>query len=229
MDRISLSKLKMYIVVLALLNKRIAIWVTNLAFKGQVDALDAGIKKIKEKDVINKKSNSVTKGKAQKRKKMLKSAEAVCNAGIPYAMSIKDDALLEKFNFTYRGLRKGNEAEVYNRCKNIALATVGIAPQLVLYNMPLGEDVTLTAACEAYGEAIADPKDIISAGKSANKIMHATSKEMDILLDKGLDKMVDNYAEANPEFYVEYGDARFIGGWSKPPVTPVPPPTPPIV
>lgn len=228
MDKPSLRKLKMYIVVLLLLNSRTAIWIANLAFKAEVDALDAGITLIKAKDLINKKSNSATKTKNQLFRKMIKSAEKIIGAGVAYASHKNDDGLMEKFNFTYKGLRAGNEVAVLERCKNIALATVGIAADLVLFNMPATAPATLTADCQAFETIFGSTKSVISAGKSANKIMNATYKEMDTLLNERLDNMVPNFGEAFPEFIIEYDDARYIGGWSKPPDDPPIDPEPPV-
>ena len=224
-------KLKMYVVVLAYLKKQIVIWTSSAPFTSDVEALEAGIDAINALDQVEKKSISVSKGKKQKKKTMIDATMVVCSSGMAYASFAKDDALKVKFNYSPSSLSEGNEGDVYARCVNVGTAALPILANLIKFNMPPTQLDILTAATDAYNLTITDPKAVISAHKSANKEMKAKFKEMDVLLDEGIDTLVYTYKAAQPTFFTEYHDTRFIGGWSRGTPPPVPPvvPTPPTV
>ena len=218
----------MYEAVLLYLQLNIIIWTASLAFTSEVSAFGEGIDKVKEKDRINKKSLNVSKGKKQKLNKMIKDTSTICDAGVAYASSINDDELRGKFDFSPSDLKDGNVEIVIARCKEIGRVAIPVSAGLILWGMPTGHLAIQIASVNAYELAAPTPKAVITDGKSANKEMDKEFKVVDTQLKQRLDKLVNGYQTAEPEFVLEYYDKRVIGGWSKPPEPPVPP-VPPIV
>ena len=229
MDRPYLRKLQMYEAVLLYLQLNIIIWTASAAFTAEVAALSDDIDKIKEKDQINKKSKNVSKGKAQKLNKMIKDTSAICDAGVAYASSIDDDELRGTFDFSPSDLKDGSVEIVIARCKQIGKDAIPVSANLILWGMPAGHLAIQIASVAAYELAAPTPKAVITGGKSANKEMDKEFKVVDTQLKQRLDKLVNGYQAAQPEFVLEYYDKRTIGGWSKPKVVPPVPPTPPTV
>ena len=223
----------MYEAVLLFLQLNIIIWTASAAFTTEVAALDDGIKMIKEKDRLNKKSNNATKGKTQKHDKMIKDTSTICDAGVAYASSINDDELRGKFDFSPHDLKEGSVAIVIARCKQIGTDAIPVSAGLILWGMPVGHLAIQIASVNAFELASPKGKAIVTGGKSANKEMVKEYKVVDTQLKQRLDKLVNGYQETAPEFVLEYYDQRVIGGWSTPPEDPIPPvdpipPTPPM-
>ena len=221
----------MYEAVLLFLQLNIIFWTASLAFTAEVSALETGIDKVKAKDRINKKSLNVSKGKKQKLNKMVKDTSTICDAGVAYSSSINDDELRGKFDLSPSDLKDGNVEIVIARCKEIGKVAIPVSAGLILWGMPIGHLAIQIASADAYELAAPTPKAVITGGKSANKEMDKEFKVVDTQLKQRLDKLVNGYETAQPEFVLEYYDKRVIGGWSKPPEPPDPPvdPIPPVV
>ena len=232
MDKPHVRKLQMYEAVLVYLQIKNAIWTASTTFNTEVDALKASIIDIKEKDRINKKSNDATKGKEQKRDAMIKATSKICDAGVAYADSIDDAELRGKFDFSPKELGEGNVEIVIARCRQIGTDAIAVTSGLTDWGMPTDYLAVQSAAVEAFELASPKGKDIVTIGKSTNKEMNSEFKVVDTHLKRRLDKLVNGYEDAAPDFVTEYYDKRYIGGRKKkvvPPVTAPVPPTPPIV
>lgn len=228
MDKPHLRKLQMYEAVLVYLETKNAIWSASTTFKTEVEALKTGITNIKEKDRINKKSNDATKGKEQKRDAMIKATSKICDAGVAYADSTDDAELRGKFDFSPKELGEGNVEIVIARCRQIGNDAIPFISGLTDWGMPTDYLAVQSATVEAFELASPKGKDIVTTGKSTNKEMNSEFKVIDTHLKRRLDKLVNGYEDAAPDFVTEYYDKRYIGGRKKKVVPPTPP-TPPIV
>ncbi|MCK9617496.1 MAG: hypothetical protein M0R21_06625 [Lentimicrobiaceae bacterium] len=215
MKDLLVRKLKMYRNLLAVLFGYRAIWDTSEPFKTEINNLDANMKEIDEKGLSLKGSQSVSEEKKQMCQKMLGAALIVSGIGTAYASQIKDSGLKAKFDFTKSELAKGNEIEIYNRCAGISKAAEPILDKLLAYNMPANQLTILNQYTSAFDELISAPREVRKADKSIRKEMLVLYDECDTLLDERLDKMMLIYKESHPDFYLEYSNARVIGGWHK--------------
>jgi hypothetical protein len=215
MEDLLLRKLKMYRNVLDVVNTHKNAWETSEPFKTEVDNLDVNVKDIDEKSQRLKGSQSVSEEKKQMCQKMLGAALVVSGTGAAYASQIKDMGLKAKFNFTKSELSKGNEKEVYNRCINISLAAEPILDKLLAFNMPADQLTLLNQAASAFDKLISAPREVRKADKSTKEEMKAVYDECDTLLDERLDKMMLIYKKSYPDFFIEYTNARIIGGWHR--------------
>jgi hypothetical protein len=215
MEELLLRKLKMYRNVSNVLNVHKNIWETSVPFTMEVDHLDTDITDIDEKDQSLKGSESISEEKKQTRQKMLGAALVISGAGTAYASQIKDMGLKAKFNFSKSELAKGNEKEVYNRCMNIAVSAEPILDKLLAFNIPADQLTILKQTATAFDKLISAPREVRKSDKSIKEEMVAIYDECDILLDERMDKMMQIYQESYPDFFLEYSNARVIGGWSR--------------
>jgi len=218
-------KLKMYLTVLTYLKLNVSIWTASTVFTAAVAKLDLGIKAIKADDQVDKKTNSETLSKHQKRVVMLDATKVVCNAGTAYATTIDDPALRLKFDFSDEALNEGNEETVYNRCVNIGKAAVGLETELESCGMPVGQLAIVASTAKDYNDDLTINREKRTTGKTANKDLTLEYKAVDVILKKLLDKLVNNYKKDNPKFWAGYQDTRYIGGWTEGATLPPDPPT----
>ena len=146
---------------------------------------------------------------------MIDAALIVCGAGKAYASQQKNNELKTKFNFSKSSLGKGNEKDICIRCVNISKAADAILNELLAYNMSSDQIKILNKAATAYDKLISAPRQVRKADKSTNQEIEVLYHECDILLNERMDNMMLIYKNSQPDFYIEYTNARHIGGWSK--------------
>ncbi|MEI6061202.1 MAG: hypothetical protein WCR72_10865 [Bacteroidota bacterium] len=215
MEESLLRKLKMYYNVSAVLETRKTVWENSAAFSVDVVELDDCIGKIDSKSVSIKGSEKKSKEKQQAGQEMLDAALSVCGAGYAYADKIKDNGIKTQFDYNRSSLKRGNEKEICDRCANIAIAAEPIAKALLDFNMPAGEVDILKETAAAYNGLISAPRSAIKGDKSAKEEMLQVFDDCDKLLTERLDRMMMPFENTQPEFYIEYSNARVIGGWSR--------------
>ncbi len=215
MEDVLLRKLKMYHTVSSVLETRKPVWENSPAFSSDVNKLDSCIAKIDAKSVSITGSEKKSKEKQQAWQEMLDAALVVCGAGYAYADSIGDDGLKTQFDYNRSGLKTGNEKEACDRCTNIALVAEPIAKALSDFNMPAGGVDILNDAAAKYNRLISAPRTAIKGDKSTKEEMLQVFADCDKLLVEQLDKMMLPFENSQPEFYIEYTNARVIGGWSR--------------
>ena len=215
MEELLLRKLKMYRNVSNVLDTHKNVWETSVPFTMEVDNLNTNVKGIDEKDQSLKGSQSISEEKKQRYQKMLGAAFVISGAGTAYASQIKDMGLKAKFDFSRSELAKGNEKEVYNRCMNIAVSAEPILDKLLAFNIPADQLTILKQTASVFDKLISAPREVRKSDKSIKEEMVAIYDECDILLDERLDRMMQIYQESYPDFFLEYSNARVIGGWHK--------------
>jgi len=215
MDNLSLRKLKMYHDVQSVFNTHKQKWESSVPFKTEVETMDATVTAIEDKDKMLKGSESVSEEKLQTKELLLDTTLVICGVGIAYAAQIKDAGLKAMFNFTKSDLKEGNEKEIYTRCVGIGKAAEPILDKLLPFNLPPDQLTVQAEAASAFDKLIPAPREARTADKSIKEEMKILFKECDTLLNVRLDNMMLVYRKSYPDFYLEYTNARQIGGWSK--------------
>ena len=210
-----LRKLRMYINVQAVLLFRKNVWETSVAFTTEVDDLDDHIKNINAKNQQQKGTESISKAKKQGFENMIDTTLVICGAGTAYASRIKDDGLKATFDYSESDLKKGNEKNVLDRCVIIGRNAEPLLDKLVPQYMPAEQLTVQTESIAVYAALLNAPREVRTADKSIKEEMQVLFDECDTLLNERLDGMMLAYKKTNPDFYTEYINARYIGGWSK--------------
>ena len=160
-------------------------------------------------------SSSSSGSKLMARENMINLAQLVCNLGVVHASSTSDKELMPKFDYSASDLNEGLEKEVSKRCDDISKAALPILDKLIDLGMPADQLDKLNKAVTDYNALITLPKSIINASKTAKEEMLKFIAECDEILKLRLDKMMLLFKETNADFYNEYFNARYIGGWSR--------------
>ena len=215
MEKTISFKLQMYDKTDFVLGKYESVWAAKPAFKEIVVLFRENKGLVYENESKQTKSASSSGSKIMARDNMLNLAQLVCNLGITYASSTSDKELMPKFNFSPSELKEGLEKEVSKRCDDISKAALPILDKLIDLGMPADQLDKLNVAVTDYQAVISLPQSIINASKSAKEDMLKYIAVCDDILKLRLDKMMLLFKDTNPDFYNEYFNARYIGGWSR--------------
>ena len=215
MEKTISFKLQMYDKTDFVLGKYESVWAAKPAFKEIVVLFRENKALIYENESKQTTSSSSSGTKLMARENMLNLAQLVCNLGITYASSASDKELMPKFNFSPSELKEGLEKEVSKRCDDISKAALPILDKLIDLGMPADQLDKLNKAVTDYQAVISLPQSIINASKSAKEDMLKFIAVCDDILKLRLDKMMLLFKETNADFYNEYFNARYIGGWSR--------------
>ncbi|NVN94943.1 MAG: hypothetical protein HXX18_06630 [Bacteroidetes bacterium] len=132
-----------------------------------------------------------------------------------YTNIVSNKTLGEAFNFSKTSLKSGKDKEIYDRCKLIAESADTIKDKLVDYNVSTVQVKLLVDAVKDYHDIINAPRDTRKSSKSSKEEMMVLHDECDRILEEVIDKLMLTYNASQPDFYLEYFNARVIGGWKK--------------
>ena len=147
--------------------------------------------------------------------KMLDIALIVCGGGQAYTSIENNKNLGEAFNFSKSALKLGKDKEIYDRCKLIAESADTVKDKLVDYNVSIDQIKLLNTAINEYYEIINAPRHTRQLSKASREEIIILFDECDRILNEIIDKLMLTYKASQPDFYLEYNNARVIGGWKK--------------
>jgi hypothetical protein len=205
----------MYGSVQTVLKKYNQVWANSNPFKTNFNLFEANLTRLDEKELAQLSSKPATKGKKQALTNMLDNALLISSAGFAYSSTINDKKLKEAFNFTKSKLKVGKDLEIFDRCKLIAETADKIMDKLTDYNVTEAQLNLLNDCLKAYAENINQPRETLKSSKSSREEMFLLVDECDRILEEIIDKLMITYKAANADFYLEYTNARIIGGWKK--------------
>lgn len=215
MERFIINKQRMHSGVKTVLNKHVDIWSNSIPFKNSYNLFSDTYDKIEEKELEQTSSKGVTKEKKQIMDNMLDVGLIICGGGLAYTSVIKNKELGESFNFTKTSLKAGKDKEIYDRCKLISKNADTIKDKLVDYNISLVQVNLFNDLVIKFYEIINVPRETRKSSKTSKKEMIILIDECDRILNEVIDKLMLTYKESHPDFYLEYFNARIIGGWRK--------------
>jgi len=210
-----LQKFRMYSSTRNVLTSNEQIWINSLPFKDKVKEFYDYMESIEKKDHGRRSSKSFTKEKTQVFEKMLDVTLIVCSAGAAYAGVINDDKLKEVFNFSKSTLKFGHEKDIQDRCRKIGEEAALIADKLTDYNVSIVQINELTAAAADFYKLIDVPGNVRHNSRDLKQEMIVLFDKCDEILNEIIDKMMLTYKNSHPDFFLEYTNARHIGGWRK--------------
>jgi len=133
-------------------------------------------------------------------------------AGVIYAYTAANanNTLKDEMNLSVSKLQRTRDEELAPRCQNIhdkgtanlaALADFGITAAIL---------ANLQTAINNYSAETPKPRTALSGRKTANANLAALFKETDAILKDQLDKLVELFRAANPDFVQTYESTRII-------------------
>ncbi len=150
------------------------------------------------------------KDKSAAEEAMIAKTLSVAGAVMALATVNGDNGLAEAMNLSPSELRRYRDSVVAQRCMGVHDAAVTNAAALVTYGIAAGDITDLKTKIDAYVALIAQPRNMITARKGATAEIGALIRDTMKLLNNRMDRLMQQFAFSQKEFYTHYFDARII-------------------
>jgi hypothetical protein len=215
MKKVNLHKLRMYKSTKLILDNYLIIWEVIPVFKTNYTLFSEHLEIIDDNEDAQLSSKGSTKEKEHFLNKMLDIAEVVIGGVLTYAEVTDNKKLKQDFNFTKSSLKRGKDKEIQERCNQLAEQALLLKTQLADYNISEANLNLFAESVDAYLKVIDAPKSTLKKSKTSKEKVQKSYDECDRILANIFDNMMLTLKAANPAFYLEYSNARVIGGWNK--------------
>ncbi len=215
MKKTDLFKLRMYKSTKLILDNYASIWEIIPVFKSNYILFSEHIEIIDDNEDGELSSKGSTKEKEHFMNKMLDIAEQVIGGVLTFAEVTVNKKLKEDFNFTKTSLKKGKDKDIHKRCAVLAEKATALKTELADYNITEAQLNLFTESVALYLKVIDEPKNTLKKSKTSKEKVQKSYDECDRILTNIFDNMMMTLKPANQAFYLEYSNARIIGGWSK--------------
>lgn len=201
----------MYLAVQLVVESKSVIWSVLLsfasAFAGYKVKLGMLTDAEKEQEEINK---GYAQEKREKRIGMAEEANRIRSGVQAYAMDTEDLVLYERVNYAMSELLGGSSNRSRTRCQIIHDEANGVIGSLGDYGITAADITALQTAIDDFAAIISNPKDHIAARKMVTEKIVKLIREIDLILKKKMDKLMEHFRESAPDFYVQYFNDRKI-------------------
>ncbi|HKR04594.1 MAG TPA: carboxypeptidase-like regulatory domain-containing protein [Bacteroidia bacterium] len=205
------AKLNMYLGVQLFVEGKNAIWSFLLSFVAAFTSFKA---KVVDLVAAVKEQEEIIKGyvldKRNKRIAMCELANKVRSGVQAYATDQNNMVLYEKVNYATSKLMEKSSNLSRTRCQIIHDEANTIIGSLADYGLVPADLTALQTAIDDFATLISNPKDHIAARKmNTEKILKLIS-DIDSILRKKMDKLMENFKLSAPDFYAQYFNNRKI-------------------
>ncbi|HLG34537.1 MAG TPA: hypothetical protein VI757_06610 [Bacteroidia bacterium] len=203
--------LNMYEAVDDVLQTHNAVWNTNVPFSDTVADFEANIDTIGNlRDQQEEDTTGVTQDKNNKRLLLESKTYTMGSIIVFYASVTNNRKLLEKVNYTRSKLENARDNELPAFSKHVHQAAVDNAAALVAYGVTPLMIADLGTAIDNFVKDIGKPREAVSDTSAATEQLPGVYSNNDLLLAERLDKGMELFKAANPDFYTQYFNARII-------------------
>ena len=151
-----------------------------------------------------------TEAKAVARKAMEDRTIFVAGGVMAFAVATGDEGLAEEMNIFPSELAKIRDSEVAQRCQHVLDAANTNAASVADYGIGAAEIAALQTALDEYKVLVQQPRNVISARKSAGTEIAMLVRDSMKLLTRRMDMLMRRYMSAAPELHRQYTNARII-------------------
>lgn len=188
-----------------------AVWGSVPAFGASFDKFNTSVKRIQG---FSEKQAEESKGATANKKKC---RESMCDAALviagqvhAYATENNDLELAGKVDVSLSTLLGGRDRASAEKCQAIHRVASEKVADLAEQGVTAAKLKGLQTKIDGYVACLQRPRQIISEGKTATAQLEAEIETADRLLTDGLDKLVLQFKDSEPEFYNNYTNARVI-------------------
>ena len=223
------NSLRSYRAVTVVLTTHQATWSAHVGFTKAVTRFNAILGDIGTQAQIQLESELASEEKLALRKALGEAAYEVSAAIHAYAVEVEDLGLEARVDYSRSAIVLGKEDQVLSRCRAIhTLATEQLA-NLADNGITVAKLAGLQQRIEAFEAVQPMPRNRVNRGRAATQTLATLFRAANTVLRKRMDKLVPQFAAANPTFVKEYQAARVIvdvHGPAKAKDTPTPVPQP---
>ncbi|MBI9038529.1 MAG: hypothetical protein JEY97_10380 [Bacteroidales bacterium] len=205
------NKFSMYLAVQIVCNNFGIIWGEFIAFVKAFGDLQAIISQITETRLIQEgNTKGVAENKQKEEDEMINKTVSIASAVFAYASEIGDNELREKINYSPSKLKFSRDTILRDRCQLVHEEASKVIDNLGDYGILAADLVELQKEIDDYAAIIAKPRTAIATRATATAHLIELFKQGDEILYDRLDKLMEQYKSNNPDFYVNYKNARSI-------------------
>lgn len=211
MTRKQFANLRMYTAVDVVLTNFAAVVATVPALAAFQTELQSNISALlSNAEIQDTAADGVAVDKEQKRLSLCRSSATM--AGIVKAMAEEtgNTLLAAQMDITYSDLLRLKDGILAERCTTIHDAANDNLAALANYNITAARLTALTAAIDAFKNANTAPRSAEIEITAATTTVALTIKETKSLLEKRMDKVMEDFRDSNVDFYNQYKAARVV-------------------
>ena len=127
-----------------------------------------------------------------------------------YASAINNNTLKQSVDFPYTELYRIKDDLLAPTCQNVYNAASGLATPLAPYGITPAMLTAFQAAITDYSVAVPKPRTAKSVKSTYTKNIGIAMKDIDLLLNDQLDKLVIAFKPTKPDFFNSFNTARKI-------------------
>src|SRR5215213_5089805 len=163
--------------------------------------------------VAQQKSASLTGIAADKtnaKQALCKLAANIAGFIYAYAAANADETLKQEMNLSFTTLMRTRDAALAPRCQNIHDKAAANLEALADFGINAAQLKNLQTAIDDYSAKNMNPRAALSGRKTANTNLAALFRENDSVLKDQMDKLIEQFREAHPDFVQTYFSTREI-------------------
>jgi hypothetical protein len=203
--------LNMYEATNDVLQSNAAIWTPNVPFNAAVGELEDGIADIGDlRDQQEADTTGITEDKDERRTTLEEKTYTIGSVISFYASTTGNRDLLKKVNFGKSELSKARDNELPGMSDQVHQAAVDNAAAILPYGVTALMTAALKTAIDNYVDYISKPRAAVSETSAATEQLPNVFENTDKLLEERIDKGMELFKAANPDFYAQYFIAREI-------------------
>ncbi len=168
-------------------------------------------------------TTGVTADKKEFKKQMVSYALRVAGALMAYASANTNNTLLAKADLEKDNFEKLRDDLRDDLAQDMHDEANAIIAQLADYNVTAATLAALQTRIDAYRLALPSPENARKAKSTHTELLKQEFARADMLLDKRLDGLIRGFEETNPQFVMDYRNARKITDTGSKPNPPTPP------
>lgn len=205
------NKLSMYFAVQKVCADNNSVWNGLPAFVSAFTAFEDIIQGIQDQRVIQEMdTKGVTLDKGSAEEDLIDQALKVSTAVHAYATEINDNTLREKINYVRSDFTKARDTILIDICQLIHDEANSVVGSLSDYGVTAAELTLLQGKIDDYEAIVAGPRNAITDRSTATSELEKLFVSGDDVLTNKLDKLLNQFAQSDPEFYTQYGNSRKI-------------------
>lgn len=205
------AKLNMYEVVEMLGDENAALIAANPAFASGIAELKPVIADIKTlAQQTGENLTGIAADKKVNKTELCRIAGVMAGRIIAYANKTGDNTLKRAVDYSRSDLMKLKDAEVALQCQNIHDKASKFKTELADYGVTDAKLSELQTAINNYTPNVSLPRTAVIERSTIKVRVKEKFKQADQILTGQLDKLIDDFADTNPEFVTKYKKARII-------------------
>lgn len=205
------AKLNMYLGVQLFTESKNAIWMVLLSFANAFTSFKTKVAELVNTVKVQEELiEGYAKEKREKRIKMSELANTVRSAVQAYATETGNTVLYEKVNYATSELMTGSSNRSRTRCQIVHDEANAVIANLGDYGIIAADLTALQTAINVFALLISNPKDHLAARKTNTEKITKIMREIDTILKKKMDKLMENFKISSPDFYSQYFNDRKI-------------------